>query len=152
MATVDAGIDGSDSALQITTEFRRTVTVLTVTGDLDLLTAPRLSAALHASLHRDSASVIVDLTGLHFLASVGITALLDAAERIRLRGGSHTRLAVVALGQVSRRPLQLTGVDAELDVYSTLPEALEVLENLDCGDRTARREDPRDTAAGCPAV
>lgn len=48
--------------------------VLTVSGEVDMLTAPELAKALHAV----PAALIVDLSKVEFLASAGMTILVSA--------------------------------------------------------------------------
>jgi len=56
---------------------------VTVRGELDIATAPRLEAALADS---SAASVRVDLRGLTFMDSTGVRALLQATEDARAAG------------------------------------------------------------------
>ena len=52
----------------------------TATGEIDLTTAPSLSADLHDTIdHSDVEVVVVDCTGLTFIDSAGFHALLEAS-------------------------------------------------------------------------
>jgi anti-sigma B factor antagonist len=74
--------------------------IVVVAGQLDLATVPRLRAALDRAVRRRDPVVTVDLTGLEFIDSVGLSALLNAARRLTRAGG---RLRVVCPpGQVRR--------------------------------------------------
>lgn len=94
--------------------------VLTVTGALDILTAPSFEQALRETLALRPKGVVIDLTGLEFLASAGLAALVEG-HRI---AGSITEFAVVAVGPATRRPLQLTGLTDVFGVFATLEEAV----------------------------
>jgi anti-sigma B factor antagonist len=96
--------------------------VLRVTGELDLLTAPRLEESVDNALREQPQVLILDLSEVGFLASSGIAALVDAHQR----GGKETEVRVVARGNATFRPLELTGVTAKLAVHPTLDEALSV--------------------------
>ena len=53
-------------------------------GDLDMSTAPEVEAALRGALETGSKRVVVDLRGLHFMDSTGLTLLTrfnNAARR-----------------------------------------------------------------------
>jgi anti-sigma B factor antagonist len=52
--------------------------VLSVQGDVDALTAPRLVEAILGALSEQSSAVVVDLSDVEFLASAGMTALMTA--------------------------------------------------------------------------
>ena len=55
--------------------------VVTVTGDLDILTTPQLDHAIRSAMRTEPTAVIVDLTGVDFLASVGMNLLVAAHRR-----------------------------------------------------------------------
>jgi anti-anti-sigma factor len=95
--------------------------VLTVSGEVDMLSAPRLADAIHAALTPSPAALIVDLSKVDFLASAGMTVLLTAQDEVV----PPTRFAVVAHGAATSRPIQLTKLDSVLPLYSTLDSALE---------------------------
>ena len=95
--------------------------VLAVWGDLDLGTAPKLSDAIEAAARKEPAALIVDLSRVDFLASVGMTVLMTAHRDI----APSARFGVVADGPSTSRPLKLIGMDTIVDVYRTLDEALD---------------------------
>jgi anti-sigma B factor antagonist len=53
-------------------------TTLRLAGELDMATAGRLEAGVAAALARDESELVVDLTGVHFIDSTGLRALLRA--------------------------------------------------------------------------
>ncbi|HEX6360614.1 STAS domain-containing protein [Actinophytocola sp.] len=89
--------------------------VVRVCGDLDILTAPRLSTQLDLAeaIVVPPAPVVLDLTGLNFLASAGLSVLLAHHERCRTLG---SRLEILPGGRAVTRPLAVTGLDQILDV------------------------------------
>lgn len=94
--------------------------VLTVTGDLDMLTAPALADAIWAAARREPTALIVDLLTVTFLASAGMTLLLTA----RAEMAPSIRFGVVADGPATSRPLKMLGVDQIVPLYRTLPDAM----------------------------
>jgi anti-sigma B factor antagonist len=99
------------------------VAVLAARGELDALTAPRLDETIKASFAKEAtAAVVVDLLGLEFLASAGMTVLLDGQRAACQR---KIWFGVVADGPRTSRPMKLMGLDQELDLYSTLEAALD---------------------------
>jgi anti-sigma B factor antagonist len=89
--------------------------VVRASGELDLLTAPRLSTQLDLAeaIVVPPAPVILDLTGLTFLGSAGLTVLVSHAERCAALG---SRLEIISEGPVVNRPLEMTGLDKVLAV------------------------------------
>jgi anti-sigma B factor antagonist len=94
--------------------------VLTVAGEVDMLTAPRLTEAIEAALAAKPEALVVDLSKVEFLASAGMTALVTAQGEVV----PPTRFAVVADGPATSRPIKLMGIDSVLPLYSTLDSAL----------------------------
>lgn len=95
--------------------------VLAVTGDIDILTAPKLDEATQHALEGSPRALVLDLTQVTFLASAGLSVLV----RTRTQCGDHTDLRIVAADTVTLRPLQLMALDQELAIYPRLTEALE---------------------------
>ncbi|MEU4618399.1 STAS domain-containing protein [Actinoplanes sp. NPDC023801] len=69
------------------TEHRAEVTVLHLRGELDADTAGQLHATLAGLLERPVPRIVVDLTGLKFCDSVGLSAFITSKEVISTRGG-----------------------------------------------------------------
>lgn len=97
------------------------VVVLTVEGEIDLSTAPMLSDEIDTALATSPAGVVVDLTGVDFLASVGMSVLLGSYRNAT----SVCAFAIVADGTAVRRPMKLVGLDAALPLHSDLATAVE---------------------------
>jgi anti-anti-sigma factor len=89
--------------------------LLDVAGELDLATAPSLTAALQAALASGAREIWIDLSGVTFMDSSGLHALLAVRDRLHHDG---RRLAVIAPSGPVRRLLELTGVDRILAVFA----------------------------------
>lgn len=96
------------------------VTVLTVTGEVDLATAPALETAIDAALDAGPAGLVVDLAAVSFLASAGMAALVSAHQR----AGDKTTIALVAEGPATSRQLKMTALDQVFALHATLDAAL----------------------------
>ncbi|MDU0287832.1 STAS domain-containing protein [Saccharothrix longispora] len=94
------------------------VVIVTVAGELDLDTAPRLRDVL---LGPPPPVLVLDLTAVRFFGSSGLSLLLEANRHARCAGGE---LVLVAAGRVVLRPLEITGVVRVLTLFPTLAEAL----------------------------
>jgi anti-sigma B factor antagonist len=98
------------------------IAVLDVHGEVDTLTAPPLEQATGELLAEPGTTVIVvDLTGVTFLASSGLAVLIRAAHRASSR---DLRLRLVAAARAVRRPLEVTGSDQLFDMYEDVEGAL----------------------------
>jgi anti-sigma B factor antagonist len=89
--------------------------VLTVTGELDLATTPRLEDAL---LERPPGErLVIDLSACTFLDSSGVRVLATSANGIAAEG---SRLELVVTDSGIARVLEITGIDTLIDVHSSL--------------------------------
>ncbi|MFF0547087.1 STAS domain-containing protein [Nocardia thailandica] len=94
--------------------------VVTVAGEVDIHTAPRLADALGEVIEEASPHpLVVDLTGVEFLDSSGVNVLLRTHRRVG-------DLRVVASPAV-RRPLEVTGLTATMNIFDDLEAALSPL-------------------------
>ncbi len=107
-------------AITTSVEHRDDITLLTVGEVVDLATAPVLEEAIDGLLAEEPKALIVDLSGVTFLASVGLRLLVSTHEKV----GESGQFAVVASGPITSRPIQLTKLDEVFAMYPTLDEAL----------------------------
>ena len=91
-----------------------------VSGEAAPSTVGQLWEALIAQLPPGVCRVIVDLSGVCFIGSLGVHVLLDAARVLADRGGS---LSLVSPEPIVARMLSLTGADELIPVYPDLAEA-----------------------------
>lgn len=94
--------------------------VITVGGCVDMRTAAELTTAIdRACAQHAPGGVIVDLTGVRFLAAAGINSLLAAHW-----GSAADGFGVVATGPVTHRPIAVLGLHDEMALFPTLDDAL----------------------------
>jgi anti-sigma B factor antagonist len=87
--------------------------ILSITGDCDLASAPELRRHL-ARAAADTDDLVIDLSGVGFIDSVGLGLLVGAARRV-------PNLVVVApLDGSARRALEATRLDQILTLRDTL--------------------------------
>lgn len=96
------------------------VVVVAVRGEVDALTAPQLTAAIDEVIAASPSAVVIDLSGVDFLGSVGMSVLIATRQELT----PAARFGVVAEGPITRRPMTLMGLDATITLYHTLAEAL----------------------------
>ncbi|MGB7111573.1 MAG: STAS domain-containing protein, partial [Mycobacterium sp.] len=68
--------------------------VVSVSGSVDMLTAPGLAEAIDSALANEPKGLIVDLTKVEFLGSAGISVLMKTRDKL----GESTPFCVVADG------------------------------------------------------
>jgi anti-sigma B factor antagonist len=96
------------------------VSVVSVSGVIYLVTAPALEQAISAVVAESPTALVIDLSAVDFLGSVGLKILAATYEKL----GKSAEYGVVARGPATRRPIHLTGLDKTFPLYPTLEEAL----------------------------
>lgn len=90
---------------------------MSVAGEIDLYTAPKLHSALTSALTEDSPlRLVVDMTGVEFCDSTGMNVLLAAHRRAREFGGD---LQLAAPRPAIRKVLQVTGLESVFTVLDS---------------------------------
>jgi len=97
--------------------------VVSVTGSVDMLTAPGLSEAIDTALAKKPHGLIVDLSRVEFLGSAGISVLMKTRDTL----GETTQFCVVADGPATHRPLTLLGINELMLLSRRLDDAVSKL-------------------------
>jgi anti-sigma B factor antagonist len=98
--------------------------VVSLTGELDLHTAPAFERQLDQAMADGGKRVIVDLVGVTFLDSVALGLLTRAAKRLRNKGGE---CLLVSDDPRIVRVFEITGLNRIFRIERTLAEAVENL-------------------------
>lgn len=112
---------GAPSQCIVTDSWHDSVVVIRCTGDLDMLTVPALDRQIETALTKKPTSMIVDLTAVDFLASVGMGLLVEAHHRC----GDATQFMVVADGPATSRPMRMIGLPEIMALHPTLEQAFD---------------------------
>ena len=94
--------------LQLSTSRHDGYVVVSVTGDLDLESAPQLHDCAVLAAAEESPRLVLDLGGVTFMDSSGLKCLLSIRRRVEQEGGT---LALVAIPYSVRRVLSVTGTE-----------------------------------------
>jgi anti-sigma B factor antagonist len=86
-----------------------------ISGRLDMEGTDSVSEQLMELVEAPKKGVVIDLSAVRFLASVGIRALVASAKAVQQRGGRLSLL--VAPGSSVSMSLEATGVDALIPVF-----------------------------------
>ena len=95
--------------------------LITVSGEIDLASAPQLEDAL---TEVTDGTIIADLTDVGFIDSTGLRSLMTARERIAETG----RLLLVFGDGPVKRILDLTRLTDRFEVFSTVDDAAQAAE------------------------
>ena len=90
-------------------------TVLTVTGEIDIASAPLLAEAIDESLGSGALELWIDLGRLDFMDSSGLHILHKAHHRARVL---NRRIAVICPAGPVRRLFDIAGLSEHLPLYA----------------------------------
>ena len=107
--------------MEILVERRAHVTVVSVVGSVDGLTAGDFVASLREQVKGGNVRIIGDFGGVDYTSSAGLRALLETVKETRLRGGD-LRLAAVRPDVL--RVLELAGFTKILKLYPDVEAAV----------------------------
>jgi anti-sigma B factor antagonist len=94
---------------------------MTVAGEIDLYTAPRLHGELVAALAGETpVRLVIDMSDVEFCDSTGMNILLAAHRRAQEQGGD---LQLAAPRATVRKILQVTGLETVFAVVDDPAEA-----------------------------
>lgn len=130
-ATMDFGV----SCRKVTLANGQQAAVAEVVGEVDIYTAPLLKDALlgveSGGIHR----IVLDLSRVGFIDSVGLGVLLGGLRRARSGGGD---MVLAGPGPRTGRILDVTGLCSAFTVTADVESGLQVLSES-CGGSGAKR-------------
>jgi anti-anti-sigma factor len=102
-------------------DFTSSTVVVGVRGEVDLMSAPRLGAALRAVIDQGHPSVVLDLGECDFMDAAGLRVIAGAARGLRLRHGR--RLTIRSVSPTTRRILGISGLNVSTDLELPVADA-----------------------------
>lgn len=107
--------------LTVATTERDDVTIVTVSGEVDVYTAPQLRSALEERIAAGHTAFIVDLQDVGFLDSTGLGVLVGRLKAVKKLNGW---LRVVCTNERILRLFGITGLDRVLPIHESVESAL----------------------------
>jgi anti-anti-sigma factor len=99
--------------LDTSVAFENGCACVVVSGDLDLSTAPKLWSALEPAIEQGAQTVVLDISGVGFLDSSGVSVIVRALKVLR----DADRSLVVRSPQLqARKVLEITGLTGVLTI------------------------------------
>ena len=121
-AVVVTTTSGEPRGIQLTEEtFDPAGLVLTVSGELDIATAPALRARLDSAIEAGTRRLVIDLCAISFLDSVALATIVHAKQR--LPAGGRLALAVDPASYVML-VFESGGLPQVLDLVETRDQAI----------------------------
>ena len=97
------------------------VVVVVVEGDLDANSAPDLRTKFEELLGKGENEYVIDLSGVPFMDSSGIAALVNLFKRVRIGAGD---VKLCGLREEIIKVFQLTRLDRVFDIFDNRADAI----------------------------
>jgi len=95
--------------------------VLSVEGEIDMFTAPKLREALVGLVDSGSYRIVVDLQGVTFMDSTGLGTLVGGLKRVKEHDGA---LSLVCSSRPVMRVLTITGLNNVFPIHGSIDDAV----------------------------
>jgi anti-sigma B factor antagonist len=95
--------------------------VLRVVGEIHATTAPEFSERLNTAIAQGRTGVVLDLTGVEFIDSTGLSVLLNGLRRVtRVRG----TMVLACANPTVLRLFEITKLDSTFEIVADCDEAV----------------------------
>ncbi len=111
-----------------TEKLREDAYVISLSGEVDLYTAPEFKQQLLEVVGRGGKEVVVDLSNTTFIDSTTLGVLVGGVKRLRPNGG---QLALVCSDRNITKIFEITGLDKVFPIYASRTEAVERIDSRD---------------------
>ena len=95
--------------------------LIAVVGEVHVSTAPEFSERLNEAIADGKTRVVIDMTGVEFIDSTGLSVLLNALRRVTRQQGI---LALAVSNPTVLRLFEITRLDSTFDIAPSREEAL----------------------------
>lgn len=90
--------------------------VISVTGEIHVTTAPEFSTRLNDAITAGTRGVVIDMSGVEFIDSTGLSVLLNGLRRVTRADGM---LSLVVSNPTVLRLFEITKLDSTFDIQPT---------------------------------
>jgi anti-sigma B factor antagonist len=112
---------GGEVELSVVTRREGVRTVISVTGEIDVYTAPTLRERLNELVAEGEYNLVVDMAGVDFLDSTGLGVLVGGLKRARSHDGT---LQLVCDQEKILKVFRITGLTKVFPIYASMEGAL----------------------------
>ncbi len=95
--------------------------VLPLKGEIDLHVSPVVTASLDAMIEKKPERVVIDLSGVTYIDSAGLAALIQAMQKVEAYGG---RFLLAGLQETVRSIFEISRLDQVFQIFPDTDAAL----------------------------
>ncbi len=106
--------------LEVETSQRGPSHVVSLSGEIDVYSAPKLRQALLELVDKGANHIVVDMSKVDFLDSTGLGVLVGGLKRVKANDGT---LSIVAPQEKTLKIFEITGLTAVFPIHDSLDSA-----------------------------
>jgi anti-sigma B factor antagonist len=95
--------------------------VLPLKGEIDLHVSPSVTASLNAMIEKKPKRLVVDLSGVTYIDSAGLAALIEAMQKVEGYGG---KFLLAGLQETVRSIFEISRLDQVFQIFPDVDAAL----------------------------
>jgi anti-sigma B factor antagonist len=107
--------------LEVETNKQGQADVLTLRGEIDVYTAPRLRQAIIDLVEGGARHIVVDMGAVDFLDSTGLGVLVGGLKRVKIQDGE---LSIVTSQDKILKIFDITGLNKVFSIHDSLDSAV----------------------------
>ena len=106
--------------LDVKTRRQGQATILTLGGEIDVYTAPKLREAILRLVDEGATNIVVDMSSVDFLDSTGLGVLVEGLKRVKTRDGN---LTIVVTQEKILKIFDITGLNKVFPIHDSIDQA-----------------------------
>jgi anti-sigma B factor antagonist len=95
--------------------------VLVLKGEIDLHVSPSVTASLNSMIEKKPQRLVVDLSGVTYIDSAGLAALIEAMQKVEGYGG---KFLLAGLQETVRSIFEISRLDQVFQIFADVNGAL----------------------------
>jgi anti-sigma B factor antagonist len=112
--------------MQITERSEQDIPVVSITGDIDLESSPKLREFLKPKSSKKTPALLLDFTGVNYIDSSGLATLIEYYQAVQ---GFKGKLALACLSPRVKNVFEIVRLEQIFSLYPDIPTALAALKS-----------------------
>jgi anti-sigma B factor antagonist len=107
--------------MQITVRTEENIPIVSIVGDIDLASSPKLREFLKPKSAQKTPRLLLDFTGVNYIDSSGLATLIEYFQAVQGFGG---KLALAALSPRVKNVFEIVRLEQIFSLHPDIPSAL----------------------------
>jgi anti-sigma B factor antagonist len=112
--------------MQITEKTEESIPIVSITGDIDLESSPKLREFLKPKASQKTPRLLLDFTGVNYIDSSGLATLIEYFQSVQGFGG---KLGLACLSPRVKNVFEIVRLEQIFALYPDIPSALTALKS-----------------------